>query len=116
VLSVDQGTWVTTVFAAANAVSIPYRLAHTTHRADTAIRLIDLSVRAVVVGLWNGADSFRPADVTRHSMHRRGSGHPVAAGDSDWIISSVIFFVIIPLIWITKPARSAGSANAGSAY
>jgi MFS transporter, DHA2 family, multidrug resistance protein len=31
-------------------------------------------------------------------------------------MSSVIFFVIIPLIWITKPARSAGSANADSAH
>jgi DHA2 family multidrug resistance protein len=31
-------------------------------------------------------------------------------------ISSVIFFVTIPLIWITKPARSAGSANAGNAH
>jgi MFS transporter, DHA2 family, multidrug resistance protein len=31
-------------------------------------------------------------------------------------ISSVIFFVIIPLILITKPARSAGGANADSAH
>lgn len=31
-------------------------------------------------------------------------------------LCSVIFFVTIPLIWITKPARSAGSANAGNAH
>jgi hypothetical protein len=31
-------------------------------------------------------------------------------------ISSVIFFVTIPLIWITKPALSAGSANASNAH
>ena len=87
-VSVDEGTWVITLFAAANAdLDSADRLAHAARRPDQAVRLRDPAVRDFVVAVRHRAEPAGAARRAHFAGRRRGAADSAVAGDPARLVS-----------------------------
>ena len=87
-VSVDEGTWVITLFAAANAISIPLT-GWLTQRVGQIKLFVwrDPAVRALVVAVRHRAESAGAARRAHLAGRGRGAADSAVAGDSARLVS-----------------------------